>query len=340
MFTSEAELELLLTQPSDALINDLAQSSGDLVILGAGGKMGPTMAVLARRAMNQAGRATDKVYAVSRWSDPRQAELLASQGIEVVAFDLLGDRDYSELPDGDDVLFMVGAKFGAASQPSWAWAVNAAMPDRVARRYRNSRITAFSTGNVYPLMPLESAGATELDPIGPVGEYAMSCLGRERVFSHTALTHETPVSLVRLNYAVDLRYGVLYDIAAPILAGEPVDLTTGHVNIVWQGYANEVTLRSMAKANKDVFTLNLTGPEVLSVEKIATRLAEGLGKEVSFTGTAGGPCLLSDATKCFDLFGYPDVTAGQLVDWQADWLNRGLPTSGKPTKFAVRDGKF
>ncbi|WP_333811013.1 epimerase [Timonella senegalensis] len=340
MFTSEAELEARLTAPSQALIDDMAKSSGDLMILGAGGKMGPTMAVLARRAMNEAGRASDKVIAVSRWSDPRQAQILEDQGVEIVAADLLGDMDFAELPDADDVLFMVGAKFGSASQPSWAWAVNAVMPDRVARRYRDSRITTFSTGNVYPLVPVTSTGTTEESAVGPVGEYAMSCLGRERVFSHSALTRDTPVSIIRLNYAADLRYGVLYDIADPIMRGEPVDLTTGHVNVVWQGYANEVTLRSMAHASKDVFTLNLTGPEILSVEKIATRLAEGLGKEVTFTGEAGGPCLLSDASKCFDMFGYPDVSAGQLIDWQADWLARGLPTSGKPTKFAVRDGKF
>jgi hypothetical protein len=258
----------------------------------------------------------------------------------VVTADLLGDDDLAALPDGADVLFMVGAKFGAAAAPSWAWAVNAALPDRVARRYRDSRITAFSTGNVYPLVPVGSQGAAEDHPVGPVGEYAMSCLGRERVFAHGALTRGTPVSLIRLNYAVDLRYGVLYDIASTILAGEPVDLTTGHVNVVWQGYANEVTLRATAHASPDVFTLNLTGPEVLPVERVARRLAAGLGRDVAFTGAPAGTALLNDATRCLDLFGYPDVTAGTLVDWQAQWLAAGLPTSGKPTKWAVRDGRF
>lgn len=340
MFTSEQELEDRLTTPSPALVADLARGAGDLVILGAGGKMGPTLAVLARRALDAAGRDGDAVHAVSRWSDPAQAGRLRAAGVRVVTADLLGDDDLAALPDGADVLFMVGAKFGAAAAPSWAWAVNAALPDRVARRYRDSRITAFSTGNVYPLVPVGSQGAAEDHPVGPVGEYAMSCLGRERVFAHGALTRGTPVSLIRLNYAVDLRYGVLYDIASTILAGEPVDLTTGHVNVVWQGYANEVTLRATAHASPDVFTLNLTGPEVLPVERVARRLAAGLGRDVAFTGAPAGTALLNDATRCLDLFGYPDVTAGTLVDWQAQWLAAGLPTSGKPTKWAVRDGRF
>lgn len=340
MFTSEQELEDRLTTPSPALVGDLARGAGDLVILGAGGKMGPTLAVLARRALDAAGRDGDAVHAVSRWSDPAQADRLRAAGVRVVTADLLGDDDLAALPDGADVLFMVGAKFGSASAPSWAWAVNAALPDRVARRYRDSRITAFSTGNVYPLVPVGSQGAAEDHPVGPVGEYAMSCLGRERVFAHGALTRGTPVSLIRLNYAVDLRYGVLYDIASTILAGEPVDLTTGHVNVVWQGYANEVTLRATAHASPDVFTLNLTGPEVLPVERVARRLAAGLGREVAFSGAPSGTALLNDATRCLDLFGYPDVTAGTLVDWQAAWLAAGLPTSGKPTKWAVRDGRF
>lgn len=340
MFTSEQELEDRLTTPSPALVADLARGAGDLVILGAGGKMGPTLAVLARRALDAAGRDGDAVHAVSRWSDPAQAGRLRAAGVRVVTADLLGDDDLAALPDGADVLFMVGAKFGAAAAPSWAWAVNAALPDRVARRYRDSRITAFSTGNVYPLVPVGSQGAAEDHPVGPVGEYAMSCLGRERVFEHGALTRGTPVSLIRLNYAVDLRYGVLYDIASTILAGEPVDLTTGHVNVVWQGYANEVTLRATAHASPDVFTLNLTGPEVLPVERVARRLAAGLGRDVAFTGAPAGTALLNDATRCLDLFGYPDVTAGTLVDWQAQWLAAGLPTSGKPTKWAVRDGRF
>lgn len=302
--------------------------------------MGPSLAVLARRAFDAAGRQDDAVIAVSRWSDAEQARVLRESGIEVVSADLLADDSLAQVPDGADVLFMVGAKFGSAADPSWAWAVNAALPDRVARRYRDSRITAFSTGNVYPFVSVESGGSREGDPTGPVGEYAMSCLGRERVFQHAALVRGTPVGIIRLNYAVDLRYGVLVDLASQITAGQPVDLTTGHVNIVWQGWANEVTLRSLALAAPDPFTLNLTGPEILPVEAVATRLADGLGTAVEFTGTPAGTALLNNAGACFDLFGYPSMSAGHLIDAQAAWLRSGLPTLGKATKFSVRDGRF
>lgn len=339
-FTSEQQLEAHLTQPSDVLIEDLSASRGDLVILGAGGKMGPTLAVLARRALDAAGRSGDTVHAVSRWSDPAAARTLADAGVNVVAADLLADDGLDHLPEGEDVLFMVGAKFGASSAPSWAWQVNAVLPDRVARRYAGSRITAFSTGNVYPFVTVGSGGSIETDDPAPRGEYAMSCLGRERVFEHAALTRGTPLGILRLNYAVDLRYGVLCDIAQTIVTGDPVDLTTSHVNVVWQGWANEVTLRALAQATPEVYRLNLTGPEILSVETIARRLAEGLGREVSFTGSSAGTALLNDAGRCFERYGYPSVSAGVLIDRQAAWIRDGLPVSARPTKFAVRDGRF
>lgn len=340
MFTSVNELETALTTPSDGLVQDMKHGTGDLLILGAGGKMGPTLARLARAAMDRAGREGDQVLAVSRWSDPEARAALESARVQTIQADLLSDDGCDSLPQAENVLFMVGAKFGAATNPSWAWEVNAALPDRVARKYRDSKITAFSTGNVYPLVSVDSGGCTEDSPTGPVGEYAMSCLGRERVFQFGAAERGTPLSIIRLNYAVDLRYGVLYDIAAPILAGQPVDLTTGHVNIVWQGYANEVTLRAMTYAQTDPFILNLTGPEVLSVRSVASRLAELMDKPISFVGEPADSALLNNAGKCFDLFGYPDVSAGTLIKWQAQWLNQGLPVSGRPTKFAVRDGKF
>lgn len=340
MFTSETELEARLTTPSQALVADLATGSGDLVILGAGGKMGPTLATLARRGLDQAGRTGDAVFAVSRWSDPAAATRLQDSGVRTVAADLISDADLTGLPDAADVVFMVGAKFGTTSSPYLAWAVNAALPDRVARRYRTSRIAAFSTGNVYPIVPIASGGSRETDPVGPVGEYAMSCLGRERIFEYAAATWGTAVSLVRLNYAVDLRYGVLADIGSRILAGTPVDLTTGAVNVVWQGYANEVVLRSLGHASADPFVLNLTGPETLSVRAIAEQLAAELGKQLQLSGTPATDALLNDAGKCHRLFGYPEVSAGTLAQWQAQWLAAGLPTSGKPTKFDVRDGKF
>ncbi|GAA5037773.1 nucleoside-diphosphate-sugar epimerase [Thermocatellispora tengchongensis] len=341
MFTSEAELEDRLATPSDGLVADLAGMSGDLVVLGAGGKMGPSLVRLARRGLDAADRKGTRVYAVSRWSDGATAEALAQEGIDVVRHDLLGDDGLAGLPDAANVVFMAGAKFGTSAAPYQSWVVNAALPAAVARRYRDSAIVAFSTGNVYPLVDVAGGGSAEGDPPGPVGEYAMSCLGRERIFEHAAATRGTPVAVLRLNYAVDLRYGVLADLAVTLAAGEPVDLTTGHVNVVWQGYANEVALRSLRHAAApEPFTLNLTGPETATVRRVATRLAAALGVEAVFTGTEAGTALLNDATRCHGLFGYPDVPLDTLIGWQADWIARGLPLSGKPTKFAVRDGRF
>ena len=340
MFSSEAELEARLTAPSAGLVADLARGSGDLVILGAGGKMGPTLSVLARNGLDAAGRTGDQVFAVSRYSDAAARERLEASGVRTIAFDLLGDDDLAALPDAPNVIFMVGAKFGAATNGSWAWEVNAALPDRVARRYRDSAIAAMSTGNVYPFVPATSGGADESMAPAPIGEYAMSCLGRERVFEFGAVTRGTPVSIVRLNYAVDLRYGVLADIGAAVLAGEPVSVATGNVNVVWQGYANEVVLRSLGHASSEVFTVNLTGPETLSVAKIARRFAAVLGRDVELVDDPAPTALLNDASRSFELFGYPDVAANTLIEWQAEWLRAGLPTSGKPTKWAVRDGKF
>ncbi|MFD4949510.1 NAD-dependent epimerase/dehydratase family protein [Streptomyces sp. NPDC058239] len=342
MFTDEAALEERLATPSPALIADLGRLEGDLLVLGAGGKMGPSLCRLARRALDTAGRTDVTVYAVSRWSDKSAADELEAAGVSTVAFDLMDPAaDPAELPDAGNVVFMVGAKFGSAGAPSHAWAVNAAMPDRVARRWSGSRIAAFSTGNVYPLVPVSSGGCTESDPVGPVGEYAMSCLGRERIFGHAALTRGTRVANIRLNYAVDLRYGVLADIAYRVQAGEPVDVTTGHANVVWQGYANEVALRSLLHATDgEAFTLNLTGPETASVRRIAQWFGEEFDREPVFAGEEAPTALLSDASRCHALFGYPDVALRTLVEWQADWLRRGLPLSGKPTKFQVRDGRF
>ncbi|MGW4233108.1 NAD-dependent epimerase/dehydratase family protein [Streptomyces sp. NPDC004980] len=342
MFTDEAALEERLATPSPALVADLGRLEGDLLVLGAGGKMGPSLCRLARRALDATGRTDVTVHAVSRWSDKAAATELEAAGVRTVAFDLMDPAaDLAALPDTGNIVFMVGAKFGSSGAPSLAWAVNAAMPDRVVRRWPGSRIAAFSTGNVYPLVPVSSGGCTETDPVGPVGEYAMSCLGRERIFGHAALTRGTMVANIRLNYAVDLRYGVLADIAHRVQAGEPVDVTTGHANVVWQGYANEVALRSLLHATAGkAFTLNLTGPETASVRRIAQWFGEEFGKEPVLAGEVAPTALLSDASRCHALFGYPDVTLRTLVEWQADWLRRGLPLSGRPTKFQVRDGRF
>lgn len=339
-FASEAQLEEALSTPSAGLIADLAKGKGDLVILGAGGKMGPTLATLARRGLDAAGRQGDTVYAVSRFGDAAVRERLESAGIKVISFDLIENDDFSALPDAENVVFMVGAKFGAATNASWAWEVNAALPDRVARRYRNSTIVSLSTGNVYPFVTAASGGASEEVTPAPIGEYAQSCLGRERVFEFGAQERGTKVAIIRLNYAVDLRYGVLADIGRAVYAGEPVSRATANVNVVWQGYANEVVLRSLVHASADVFTINLTGPELLSVESIARRFGALLGREVSFIDEAQPTALLSDAHRCMALFGYPEASADMLVQWQAAWLQADLPLTSKPTKWAVRDGKF
>jgi len=340
MFQTEEQLEDRLTTPSAALVDDLRGGDGDLVVLGAGGKLGPTLCRLARRGLDAAGRGGDRVLAVSRWSNPAAARMLTEHRIDVVPFDLLGDQDLAGLPDSPNVIFLVGAKFGTSAHPDLAWAVNVALPDRVARRYSSARIVALSTGNVYPYVPVTSGGCTEDESPGPVGEYAMTCLGRERVLSHAAATRGTPVTLLRLNYAIDLRYGVLADIGQQVLAGEPVDVRTPAVNVVWQGYANEVVLRATRHAATEPFVLNLTGPETASVRRIATQFGQRFGVEPTFHGEEGPAALLSDAQRCHRLFGYPDVPLGALIEWQADWLTAGLPMLGKPTKFASRDGDF
>lgn len=339
-FSSENALEEALGTPSEALIADLATGSGDLLILGAGGKMGPTLAMLARRGMDKAGRTNDAVYAVSRFGDAAIRARLENAGVLVVPFDLIENDDFSALPDAPNVVFMVGAKFGAATNASWAWAVNAALPDRVARRYRDSRIAVLSTGNVYPFVHPSSGGAAEGVSPAPIGEYAQSCLGRERIFEFSAQERGTAVSIIRLNYAIDLRYGVLADIGRAVQDGEPVSRATANVNVIWQGYANEVVLRSLAHASSDVFTINLTGPELLSVESIARRFGDLLDREVTFVDDPQPTALLSDARRCMALFGYPDASAETLIEWQAAWLRDGLPLTSKPTKWAVRDGKF
>ncbi|APU15775.1 NAD-dependent epimerase/dehydratase family protein [Actinoalloteichus fjordicus] len=340
MFTDETALETALSAPSAALVAEAAQWPGDLVVLGAGGKMGPTLCRMARRAADEAGRSDLRVHAVSRWSDAAVADRLRAAGVDPVVADLTLDADLTALPEAANVVFMVGAKFGSAAAPHHAWAVNAALPALIARRYADSAITAFSTGNVYPLVPVATGGCTEDDAPDPVGEYAMACLGRERVLEHAADTRGTRIAVLRLNYAVEPRYGVLADIARALTAGAPVDVTTSHVNVVWQRYANEVALRALTRASSPPLILNLTGPETASTRRIALGLAERLGVAAEFTGMEAPSALLNDAGRCHALFGYPDVALGTLLDWQAGWIAAGGTLWDKPTKFQRRDGRF
>ncbi|MFB4274147.1 NAD-dependent epimerase/dehydratase family protein [Nonomuraea sp. MTCD27] len=331
-----AELEERLARPSAGLIDDLGRLDGDIMILGAGGKLGPS---LVRLALN-AGRGDRRIIAVSRFSEPGLARALQDAGATVVAADVADDRALRELPDAPNVVFLVGAKFGTQGREHATWFTNAYLPGRVADRFAGARIAALSTGNVYPLVPVGGGGSTEDSPVGPVGDYAMSCLGRERVLTHFAETNGTRLSLIRLNYAVELRYGVLVDLAQKVLAGEPIDLATGQVNVVWQGYANEVALRSLLLADVPPYVLNVTGPELVSVRRAALDLGAALGKEPVFTGEEAPTALLSNASRCHRLFGYPELTPAELIEHTARWVADGGPLLGKPTKFERRDGRF
>ncbi|NED95659.1 NAD(P)-dependent oxidoreductase [Phytoactinopolyspora alkaliphila] len=312
---------------------------GDIVVLGAAGKMGPSLVRLAVRAVHEAGTGAN-VIAVSRFSQPGSAEALQAAGAQVVTADIADDDVLASLPEAANVVFLVGAKFGSSGNEPSIWATNTYLPGRVAQRYAGSRIVALSTGNVYPLTPTGSGGPTEAHPVGPVGEYAMSCLGRERIFTHAAHERQTPTALIRLNYAVEPRYGVLVDIAQKVRSGQPVDLTTGYANVVWQGYANQVVLRSLLHADIPPFVLNLTGPETVSIRAIAEQFGRIFGTDVTFMGQEEPTALLSNAGRCHGLFGYPDFPLAQLVELTAGWILDNQPLLGKPTKFEVRDGRF
>ncbi|MGP3930002.1 NAD-dependent epimerase/dehydratase family protein [Nonomuraea sp. KM88] len=331
-----AELEERLARPGAGLVDDLGRLPGDIMILGAGGKLGPS---LVRLALN-ATRGDRRIIAVSRFGEPGLADALRADGATVVSADVSDERALRDLPEAPNVVFLVGAKFGTQGRAHAAWFTNTYLPGRVADRFRESRIAALSTGNVYPLVPVAGGGSTEDSPTGPVGDYAMSCLGRERVLTHFSETYGTRVALLRLNYAVELRYGVLVDLAQKILAGEPVDLMTGQVNVVWQGYANEVTLRSLLLADAPPYVLNVTGPELISVRQAALALGEALGKEPVLTGEEAPTALLSNAGRCHRLFGYPELTPAELIEHTARWVADGGPLLGKPTKFERRDGRF
>ena len=340
--TSEAALDDLLSTPPREVVEALADLPGDVVILGVGGKMGPTLARMARRAADEAdgsprGR---RVIGVSRFSTPGLPAALREHGIETHSADLLESTAVTGLPEAPNVIFMVGRKFGSTGGEALTWAINAYAPALVAQRYRASRLAVFSSGNVYPLVPVASGGATEVTPPAPVGEYAQSVLGRERVFEHFSLQHGTPVVSLRLNYAIDLRYGVLLDVAEKVAAGEPVDVTMGHANVIWQGDANAVALRSLGVATSPPLALNLTGPETVSIRWLAERFGEVLGEAPYVIGMEAETALLSNAARCFQLFSYPMVSLGQMVAQVAQWVRQGSPTLDKPTHFQEREGRF
>jgi nucleoside-diphosphate-sugar epimerase len=336
---TEAELEELLSRPNARDVAFLRELEGDLLILGVGGKMGPSLARRARRAAGAAG-VSKRILAVARFSKPGLREELEQAGIETLAADLLEEDQLAALPEVPNVIFMAARKFGTTGNEYLTWALNCYLPARVAERFRRSRIVAFSTGNVYPLVPIAHGGPTESFPTAPVGEYAQSALARERMFEYFSVRYGTPVTLLRLNYAIDLRYGVLLDIGQKVFERRPVNLAMGMANVIWQGDANSVCLRAFRLCQSPPAVLNLTGPETISVRAVAHRFAERFGVEPVFEGVEGPTALLSDASRCHALFGYPEVTLDQMIEMVAEWIRAGGVTWNKPTHFEVRDGKF
>lgn len=337
--TTDAELEEVLSRPSDADAAAIASLDGDLLILGVGGKMGPSLARRARRAAEKSG-VRKRIVAVARFSDKSVRESLTADGIETIISDLLEPGALARLPDIPNVIFMAARKFGTTGSEDLTWAMNTYLPGLVAERYRAARIVAFSTGNVYPLRHAMEGGAVESTPVAPESEYAQSALGRERMFEYGSRQWHTPVAILRLNYAIDLRYGVLLDIGTAVFERRPVDLRMALVNVIWQGDANSVCLRSFEHCQSPPVILNLTGPETLSVRYIAEQFGRRFNLQPSFSSEEMPTALLSNAAKSHQLFGYPSVTVLEMLDWTAAWISAGGSHLNKPTHFQVRDGQF
>ena len=334
-FDGIEHLEDVMTTPSPALVETLRAVRGDILVLGVGGKMGPTLARLARRAAPG-----QRVIGVARFSEPGLRESLQRHGVECIAADLLSRAQLAALPDAPNVVFMAGRKFGSSGSEWLTWAMNAHVPALVAERYKGSRIVAFSTACVYPFTDVDSAGAPESAPLTPPpGEYANSCVARERMFQHFSHLHGTPGRLIRLSYAIDMRYGVLHDVARKLLAREPIDLTMGHANVIWQGDANEWALRALAHCTTPTSGLNVSGPP-LRIRDVAQALGERLGATPMFAGSEAATAWLVDIAQATHLFGPPAVPLATLLDWTADWVARDLGSLNKPTHYEARDGKY
>ncbi|WP_454617819.1 NAD-dependent epimerase/dehydratase family protein [Bradyrhizobium cenepequi] len=330
-----AALDDLLCRPSQALIDDISKVGGDIMILGVAGKMGPTLAGLARAA------APDRrIIGVARFSDPAVKDWLEKRSIETINCDLLDETAIKALPKAPNIIFMAGRKFGAEGDLSLTWAMNAHVPALVAQAFPASRIVAFSTGCVYPFVPVDGKGSDESMAPNPPGEYAQSCVGRERMFEYFSNKFATPGRLFRLNYAIDMRYGVLHDIATKVLSGTPIDVSLGHVNFIWQGDAASQALRCLAHCTTPTSPINVSGHEILTVRDLAAKFGARFGREPVIVGKEEPTAWLTDTSQAVKLFGLPVVDTDQMIAWTADWVARAMPSLGKPTKYEVRDGRY
>jgi nucleoside-diphosphate-sugar epimerase len=337
--SSIEELDDLLTTPSGALVADLAALEGDVMVIGGAGKMGPTLTVLAQRALDAAGKG-HKAIAVSRFSDAGSRARLDAAGVTTISADLHDPAALAALPDAPNIIYMLGTKFGTTGREYLTWATNVYLSGKVAERFPEARFTVFSSGNIYPFRKVTHGGATEDVTPDPIGEYAQSCLARERIFEHHSIKNGTPVTFFRLNYAIDLRYGVLYDIGSQVHAGQAVDVTMGNVNVIWQGDANTIALRALTLASSPPEILNVTGPETIPMRYVVEQFAKRFGVEPKVTGEEAPTALLNNAAKAFSHFGYPSVPLQTMIDWVAHWIEIGGPTLNKPTHFQEREGKF
>jgi nucleoside-diphosphate-sugar epimerase len=333
--TDIAALDELLCRPSQALIDDLNKVDGDIMILGVAGKMGPTLAGLAKAALPDR-----RIIGVARFTDMNVKAWLAARGIETIHCDLLDEAAINALPKIANIVFMAGRKFGAEGDLSLTWAMNAHVPALVAPAFKNSRIVAFSTGCVYPFVPVDGKGSDETMPPDPPGEYAQSCVGRERMFEYFSRQYATPGRLLRLNYAIEMRYGVLHDIATKVVTGKPIDVNLGHVNFIWQGDASSQALRCLAHCDTPTAPINVSGHEVLAVRDLAQQFGALLGRKPVLVGKEEPTAWLTNTSQAAKLFGLPIVDTAQLIAWTADWVARSMPSLGKPTKYEVRDGRY